>query len=121
MCYTKITRKANNKTDTLKVITQGSMNQTSTKYQAETFSAFDYITIEFYHMMFNCYTFNYKPKYRVTRIPNHTSFLRYGSLQLVIMYATTYDNLRNYIKELNQKEVRCVVRTCEQTYSEEPL
>merc|ERR1719461_1745007 len=37
------------------------------------------------------------------------------------MDAPTDDNLRTYIKELHQKSVRCVVRTCEPTYSEEPL
>eukprot|EP00483_Globobulimina_turgida_P000167 UN00167 len=73
------------------------------------------------HMMNNSYTYNYNPKYRVVRLPNPPSFLRYGSLQFVIMDAPTDDNLTTYIKELNEKSVRCVVRTCEPTYSEEPL
>jgi len=73
------------------------------------------------HMMNNSYTYNYNPKYRVTRLPNPPSFLQHGSLQFVIMDAPTDDNLRTYIKELHQKSVRCVVRTCEPTYSEEPL
>merc|ERR1740131_378949 len=73
------------------------------------------------HMMNNSYTYNYNPKYRVTRLPNPPSFLEYGALKFVIMDAPTDDNLRTYIKELSQKAVRCVVRTCEPTYSEEPL
>jgi len=81
----------------------------------------DSMTNSINHMMNNSYTYNYNPKYRVTRLPNPPSFLRYGSLQFVIMDAPTDDNLRTYIKELNQKAVRCVVRTCEPTYSSEPL
>lgn len=73
------------------------------------------------HMMNNSYTYNYNPTYRVTRLPNPPSFLEYGALKFVIMDAPTDDNLRTYIKELSEKAVRCVVRTCEPTYSEEPL
>merc|ERR1719362_2581674 len=81
----------------------------------------DSMTNSINHMMNNSYTYNYNPRYRVTRLPNPPSFLRYGSLQFVIMDAPTDDNLRTYIKELSEKAVRCVVRTCEPTYSEEPL
>lgn len=81
----------------------------------------DSMTNSINHMMNNSYTYNYNPKYRVTRLPNPPSFLEYGSLKFVIMDAPTDDNLRTYIKELSQKAVRCVVRTCEPTYSEEPL
>eukprot|EP01084_Bolivina_argentea_P199290 341031_1 len=81
----------------------------------------DGMTNSINHMMNNSYTYNYNPKYRVTRLPNPLSFLRYKTLQFVIMDAPTDDNLTTYIKELNQKAVRCVVRTCESTYSEEPL
>jgi len=73
------------------------------------------------HMMNNSYTYNYNTKYRVTRLPNPPSFLSLGNLQFVIMDAPTDDNLRTYIEGLKDKKVRCVVRTCEPTYSEEPL
>eukprot|EP01083_Nonionella_stella_P204346 745009_1 len=102
MSNTTITQKAHNKTDTLKDITQGSMKQTSKKYQAKTFYSDDSITNSINHMMNNSYTYNYKPKYRVTRLTNPPSFMRYGSLQFFIMDAPTDDNLRTYIKDLNQ-------------------
>mmetsp|Transcript_42040 Transcript_42040/g.69258 ORF Transcript_42040/g.69258 Transcript_42040/m.69258 type:complete len:211 (+) Transcript_42040:472-1104(+) len=71
------------------------------------------------HMMNNSYTYNYNPKYRVTRLPNPPSFLHHGSLKFVIMDAPTDDNLATYIKALSQKRVQCIVRTCEATYSVE--
>jgi len=73
------------------------------------------------HMMNNSYTYNYNPKYRVTRLPNPPSFLHHGALKFVIMDAPTDDNLATYIKELAQRRVHCIVRTCEPTYSDEVL
>mmetsp|Transcript_53357 Transcript_53357/g.85216 ORF Transcript_53357/g.85216 Transcript_53357/m.85216 type:complete len:223 (+) Transcript_53357:67-735(+) len=73
------------------------------------------------HMMNNSYTYNYNPQYRVTRLPNPPSYLHHGALKFVIMDAPTDDNLPTYIKELTQKRVHCIVRTCEPTYSDEPL
>ena len=58
----------------------------------------DSMTNSINHMMNNSYTYNYNPKYRVTRLPNPPSFLEYGSLKFVIMDAPTDDNLRTYIK-----------------------
>jgi len=88
---------------------------------SHSFNDEDSMTNSINHMMNNSYTYNYNPKYRVTRLPNPPSSLKYGNLQFVIMDAPTDDNLRTYINELKKKRVRCVVRTCEPTYSEEPL
>ena len=54
------------------------------------------------HMMNNSYTYNYNPKYRVTRLPNPPSFLHHGVLKFVIMDAPTDDNLATYIKVFTQ-------------------
>ena len=58
----------------------------------------DYMTNSINHMMNNSYTYNYNPKYRVTRLPNPPSFLHHGVLKFVIMDAPTDDNLATYIK-----------------------
>jgi len=120
MSYTSIIRKQQNKSNNNLKVTVGN----TSKYNINDHVINpdnDPMTNSINHMMNNSYTYNYNPKYRVTRLPNPPSFLRYGSLQFVIMDAPTDDNLTTYIKELHQKAVRCVVRTCEPTYSEEPL
>lgn len=60
----------------------------------------DSMTNSINHMMNNSYTYNYNPKYRVTRLPNPPSFLHHGALKFVIMDAPTDDNLATYIKVL---------------------
>merc|ERR1712176_1151055 len=111
MSYTSIVRNSKQKKN----------NSNLTGSNTVTASNTDSMTNSINHMMNNSYTYNYNPKYRVTRLPNPPSSLKYGKLQFVIMDAPTDDNLRTYINELKKTRVRCVVRTCEPTYSEEPL
>jgi len=121
MSYTSITRpspkaKTGDSIQVTMPITTNSSNSFDTDDSMK-----ESMTNSINHMMNNSYTYNYNPKYRVTRLPNPPSSLKYGKLQFVIMDAPTDDNLRTYINELKKKRVRCVVRTCEPTYSEEPL
>jgi len=121
MSYTSITRPSlNAKTgDSIKVTVPTNTNSSDSFGTDDSMK--EAMTNSINHMMNNSYTYNYNPKYRVTRLPNPPSSLKYGKLQFVIMDAPTDDNLRTYISELKKKRVRCVVRTCEPTYSEEPL
>jgi protein tyrosine phosphatase type 4A len=52
-----------------------------------------------------------------TKLPNPPSYLHFGRLKFIIMDAPTDDNLFLYIKELEEKSVSLIVRTCEPTYS----
>eukprot|EP00744_Colponema_vietnamica_P003179 GILI01004907.1.p1 GENE.GILI01004907.1~~GILI01004907.1.p1 ORF type:complete len:170 (+),score=15.64 GILI01004907.1:162-671(+) len=55
------------------------------------------------------------------RIVNKPSFIQHGRLRFLIIDAPNDANLPLYIKEMNQRTVKDVVRTCEPTYSTAPL
>jgi len=124
MSYTSIhgTRPTSRNTKTVTVTVPNNTDSSNSFHTDDSMKdSKDSMTNSINHMMNNSYTYNYNPKYRVTRLPNPPSSLKHGKLEFVIMDAPTDDNLRTYINELRKKRVRCVVRTCEPTYSEEPL
>ena len=98
MSYTSITRPSGpSKTvPTMEVNVTVPTHTDSSSFHTDD-SMKDSMTNSINHMMNNSYTYNYNPKYRVTRLPNPPSSLKYGKLQFVIMDAPTDDNLRTYI------------------------
>lgn len=90
MSYTSIVRKGQ--------YTNMMAQRSSTGIGGSTDIANESQTNSINHMMNNSYTYNYNPKYRVTRLPNPPSFLHHGALKFVIMDAPTDDNLATYIK-----------------------
>lgn len=93
MSYTSIIKNVRKSQQQKQIITADGSNNNNAGINVD-----ESMTNSINHMMNNSYTYNYNPRYRVTRLPNPPSFLQHGSLQFVIMDAPTDDNLRTYIK-----------------------